>query len=829
MGRARSGPAPTPANSSRSAAERSSARGRLAVLCWSSRSIPKGRPGSSPTTQSWRPLAWPGCRRGLAELQQWRESGSGAVPGSLFPGPDVTSVLRTEVTQEATGNRGHANSGANSSHPNYTRKEGHMRRISTAITAAALALSMTLGLNAGTAQAAPAGYDSAYQFESAFLTLKPGDSGTFSVFFANTGTTSWVKGSGSQVNLAICAADKVTCNVTSAQSAWAVGWLSSTAYATHTKDAVAPGDFSAFTYNIKVPAGQAGGVYRFNGDLVQGSSGTRVHPEGYYQDGNITGAGPSGGVLDVTPGYSVTEDHEVSTAVPGNGQHTYTFTTTLTGTLTFAVITSGNIVRNSDGTFSFCDTDANKRADGVGAGSTFITAVNGVSVSASTVRIKEPIPSNGTITVTIDQAKLNQRVRIVAWQDKNNNGQIDLTGAGDVNCDFPQPYDTTTDGALTVSGRKFYFGPKGQFGAQFPDGAGNPQCEPVFRHDSANQVFSAGPTSATSLAYFYDANDIFQIQGTMVTLATFKSELTASSSGSADTIKINYDPNAAGISTFNICVNKGSNAPTDLSAATGNFDSGTVAEDVRLSFTAPSTNTVSTYNIQRASLGSSVTADATNCNLNTAAPADGSVGVPTGGNFSTVGATTVNAGEQGSFSNFDVSNGGWCYRVSVTNANTGINSYSNYVPVNIPGAADITPPTSSLAVLTSSSGFANTLDTGDKLEITFSEAMSIAANAVIRVTDSDCGPATNAGPADCSGGLTNTVADIICGTNATCTLSTDKTILTVTMTANPTIVAAGAVAGAQFPVVVTDSNGVTDLSGNAWNLTGSGDRLITNP
>ncbi len=709
----------------------------------------------------WYKTAAAGCHRGLAELQQWRESGSGAVPGSLFPGPDVTSVLRTEVTQEATGNRGHANSGANSSHPNYTRKEGHMRRISTAITAAALALSMTLGLNAGTAQAAPAGYDSAYQFESAFLTLKPGDSGTFSVFFANTGTTSWVKGSGSQVNLAICAADKVTCNVTSAQSAWAVGWLSSTAYATHTKDAVAPGDFSAFTYNIKVPAGQAGGVYRFNGDLVQGSSGTRVHPEGYYQDGNITGAGPSGGVLDVTPGYSVNEDNEVSTAVPGNGQHTYTFTTTLTGTLTFAVLTSGNIVRNSDGTFSFCDTDGGKKADGVGAGSTFITAVNGVSVSASTVRINEPIPSNGTITVTIDSATRNQRVRIVAWQDKNNNGQIDLTGAGDVNCDFPQPYDTTTDGALTVSGRKFYFGPKGQFGAQFPDGAGNPQCEPVFRHDSANQVFSAGPTSATSLAYFYDANDIFQIQGTMVTLATFKSELTASSSGSADTIKINYDPNAAGISTFNICVNKGSNAPTDLSAA--------------------------------------------------------------------VGATTVNAGEQGSFTNFDLSNGGWCYRVSVTNPNTGINSYSNYVPVNIPGAADITPPTSSLAVLTSSSGFANTLDTGDKLEITFSEAMSIAANAVIRVTDSDCGPATNGGPSDCSGGLTNTVADIICGTNATCTLSTDKTILTVTMTANPTIVAAGAVAGAQFPVVVTDSNGVTDLSGNAWNLTGSGDRLITNP
>src|SRR5438094_3155514 len=169
-----------------------------------------------------------------------------------------------------------------------------MRRIITAISAAALSLSMALGFYATTAQAVTAGYDSAYQFESAFLTLKTGDSGTFSVFFANTGTTSWVAGTGTQVNLGICAADKVTCNVTSAQAAWASGWLSSTAYATATKSAVAPGDFSAFTYNVKVPAGTAGGTYRFNGDLVVGATGDRIHPEGYYQDASIGTTGTGG-------------------------------------------------------------------------------------------------------------------------------------------------------------------------------------------------------------------------------------------------------------------------------------------------------------------------------------------------------------------------------------------------------------------------------------------------------------------------------------------------------------------------------------------------------
>ncbi|HEV8205315.1 MAG TPA: FG-GAP-like repeat-containing protein, partial [Acidimicrobiia bacterium] len=115
---------------------------------------------------------------------------------------------------------------------------------------------------------------------------------------------------------------------------------------------------------------------------------------------------------------------------------------------------------------------------------------------------------------------------------------------------------------------------------------------------------------------------------------------------------------------------------------------------------------------------------------------------------------------------------------------------------------------------TLSSGFANTVDTGDQLTFTFNEAVSVAANAVIRVTDSDCGSATNAGAATCSGGQTNTVADIICGTNASCTLDSPRTTLTVTMTANPTIVAAGSVSGAQYPVVITDSSGMTATTGN---------------
>src|SRR5256712_6086890 len=294
-----------------------------------------------------------------------------------------------------------------------------MRRFTTAITAAALALSMALGLGGGSAQALTPGYDSAYQFESAFLSLKAGDSGTFSVFFANTGTTSWVAGAGTQVNLSVCAADKTTCNVASPNAAFASGWLSATAYATHTKSVVAPGDFSAFTYNIKVPAAQTAGTFRFNGDLVVASSGDRIHPEGYFQDANVSGVAPppGGGALSITEDYAANVDNEVSTTVPGTGQHTFTVNTTLTGTLTFMIIASGNVSRASDGTFSFCDANQDKRGDTTdnNSNSAFFTAVKGASLSQSNTIINQAIPSTGTMSVTVDSATRNQRIRVIAW------------------------------------------------------------------------------------------------------------------------------------------------------------------------------------------------------------------------------------------------------------------------------------------------------------------------------------------------------------------------------------------------------------------------------
>jgi hypothetical protein len=135
------------------------------------------------------------------------------------------------------------------------------------------------------------GFDSAYSGESAFVTINPGETASFQVFFSNTGTQTWTKGSDTQVDLAACLSDKVTCNAQDpADSSWNNGWLSTTRYATATQATVAPGALGTFAYNIKAPS-NATGTHRFNGDLVVAKTGERIHPQGYYQDATIEATG----------------------------------------------------------------------------------------------------------------------------------------------------------------------------------------------------------------------------------------------------------------------------------------------------------------------------------------------------------------------------------------------------------------------------------------------------------------------------------------------------------------------------------------------------------
>ena len=168
-----------------------------------------------------------------------------------------------------------------------------MHRIFTAIATLALVVGLLLGFSAPAS--AVAGYDSSYFGESAFLNLTAGQSGQFAVGFNNTGSTGWVQGSGSQVDLQVCLANKTTCGVASPNAAWASNWLSSTAYATTTTAFVGPGQTGWFVYNVVAPAGSAGTTARFNGDLALHATGQQVHPQGYYQDASVAGTPPPPG------------------------------------------------------------------------------------------------------------------------------------------------------------------------------------------------------------------------------------------------------------------------------------------------------------------------------------------------------------------------------------------------------------------------------------------------------------------------------------------------------------------------------------------------------
>lgn len=176
------------------------------------------------------------------------------------------------------------------------------RIIATLATAFAMALALLV--QAIPAAGAVAGYDSRYFGESAFVTLAPGEENQFAVGFTNTGSTGWQRGTASQVNLVQCC----PYNTASPNSSWAVGWLSSTAYATTTTDFVGPGQIGWFVYTVKAPTGAAPGSYRFDGDTAVASLATpgtnngMIQPEGYHQIATIP-VGPQAATLEITPSF----------------------------------------------------------------------------------------------------------------------------------------------------------------------------------------------------------------------------------------------------------------------------------------------------------------------------------------------------------------------------------------------------------------------------------------------------------------------------------------------------------------------------------------------
>ena len=103
------------------------------------------------------------------------------------------------------------------------------------------------------AAAAETGFHSAWVTQTAWPTLAPGATTTYTVQFRNTGTETWQRGvPGRQVNLGIV-------NDSTAFAQLGANWLTPNRPATTVEATVAPGAIGTFTFLVKAPAAQ--GIY----------------------------------------------------------------------------------------------------------------------------------------------------------------------------------------------------------------------------------------------------------------------------------------------------------------------------------------------------------------------------------------------------------------------------------------------------------------------------------------------------------------------------------------------------------------------------------------
>ena len=195
--------------------------------------------------------------------------------------------------------------------------------------------------------AAVSGYGATYSSESNYAQVPSSPAGVisnFQVFFTNAGTTTWTVGTSTQVNLAVCAADGVTCNVASPNAAWNSGWLSDTAYATSTQSSVAPGSNGTFAFNVVLPAGTTDNLYRFFFALVLASTGEKILDEIHSEvirvtDGTIYQVTTGVDSLDPVPAGSLRAAITAANASPGKDTIFFAIPSDGTPTITVGLAT----------------------------------------------------------------------------------------------------------------------------------------------------------------------------------------------------------------------------------------------------------------------------------------------------------------------------------------------------------------------------------------------------------------------------------------------------------------------------------------------------------
>jgi putative cell wall-binding protein len=324
---------------------------------------------------------------------------------------------------------------------------------------------------------------------------------------------------------------------------------------------------------------------------------------------------------------------------------------------------------------------------------------------------------------------------------------------------------------------------------QAPPEANAGTATPQVRRVVAAEDYFVGTNGRS---YFYDATDSFTLKSKTLSLAQFESFLNPD-----DVLTVNYQP--SGTSTFDLSGNV-THAPSVVSVVAGNFDSGTVNNDVRITFQIPANNAPSTaYTVNRYKY------PFTQCG----------VGTPAADSTGTVTTTT------GTVTQFNLDSGCYQYEVVAAEVNGAITGAS----ATSPRSADVKVPSPSPTTIThaytttpAAPASGKTLAKGDVHVFYFADAMatSIAASGSrYRVSDPD-----------------GTELYITCGTaNTTCTYQdtfeqpdpnsapVQVHKLTVTLGDVPAPLLAGTVTGAQYPLTIRE---VSSQWQTAPSLTGGG-------
>jgi len=654
-----------------------------------------------------------------------------------------------------------------------------MRKLTTAITAAALAFSM---MAAAVPAAAVTGYDSAYAGESAFVNITGGQTQNFQVFFANVGTTSWQKGGATQVDLAACLEDKVTCNQQDASEAtWNNGWLSTVRYATTTQSITPPGSLGTFSYNITAPVGVAAGIYHFNGDLVLSSTGEKIHPEGYFQDANtgvsagaatITALTPPSGSANggdtvtingtgivCNPTFPTVSFGGTNGVVTSCGATALTVTTPAhaTGSVTVTVTNPGAAASNGL-TFTFNDTTTPK--------------FNSFTISGKfvTVTWSEPVcrTIGATGTPAGDWTILNVSAPAANPVQSDSTPTCDLAVA---------PTNATTTSNLILLTAM----PNGAFVEATLNnckGGVSPDCTPASTSRNFDYRDTAGDNTTAGGTNFASAPQSRQATATAV--ETTKPQL-VSASGAVGSSKITLtfsEPvfcTGFSLDASDITITDNNSSTTDPVAA--GADPSATPNNCGTS-SAPKTTFA---------FGTNIPLPADRTYTLTLTPEGSEITDLVGNPLGDASGTACNT--------------------PVLTCNVTFTT----------GAGDFTPPTMVDARMANNLATTDFADVGDSFTLTFSETMNGVTTGQIGIQDQD-----------------GTTATINCaaapGVNtASCSWNTAVTTVTVTLngTGTPALApTAGTTPNMQIPFNITTLTSFQDLAGNPPNVLGSADRLV---